>query len=847
MGWFSPKTTIQVASTVYNMAGNTEPRPNFLKTILFSALVSPYDVFIGETLMSNYISGPGLKQRSFQNWCISQSYPGLPSLTIKNEFDVNASAVEGEITPPISPVGLVTRITQAFITSGDFTYFADRYVYLTYPNLVGTAYLSEYYPSTNEILIQYVGGGTEIISAGIYDVNSDFLVAFHYFYLPSYTAAPIVGTLHTGITDITVLPNVISYTIDSTVNTGIVIYTFSDLTTEGFNGLLTTYSKTEYLGGDGITIAVVNRTTIIKIWEYRYVVTGDHLEPKYNYQITTQDVTTNLQIGDPEVFIYKIGSGNTTLDALSSITTGSPDPEFFPIIPIRLNNVSINDTSFSDTGNGLFKLANNAYKRMSGNQPFKTLVKTIEDNPSIGDIDYAYIQYGVAFNATDLVAKQYMYEFFHEMIIHQTTNETYMNDFITRVATYSSILAAYDAWIAAQLNPLDPLFGTTRPTYPSLVPPTMTTIQLNCTDARFASSDMRVSWLCITEDIYSGLVSGKKSGDLWFEQPSSLTYTIDGVLNTVEKTYLWYQKSSTSYRRLTMYGLMHQNFIYGGKFVQITAHEALTDLKESGFLVPLYSPTVKAMGMVNMTQLALSNTYLVFNSYMIHKTYWYQTFLGQLLLILLFVVISVVLSPAAFAGVSGALGTNLAVGVGLGLAGTAAIVAGAVANTLAAILISSVISAGSVAVFGEKWGALIGSILSFAFSFGLVGDFTNLSTFFNPGTLLKFGNALATGFQGFATAEIKDIAKATEDAHTAFLAREKEIADKQTEFGNDLSFDPISFTGIKTGNDLGIGLYRPENLDSFIQRTLMTGTDMVDLSIGFIENFTKISLTLPEN
>lgn len=854
MGLFSPKTTIQVASTVYNMAGDALDRPNFLKTIMFAAVLSPYTKYLGETIVGQYLSGSGIRQRLFQKWCIQKDFPGLPTLKIRNEYPIDPAIVAPEITPPGSPAGLQTRVTEAFITSGDYRYFTDQYVYATYPALVGTAYLSEYYVDTNEILIQYVDTSTEIISAGIYDVSKDFVVAYHYFYLDSDIGSVVTGTTFTGVTDSGLLPNVTGYTLDSTVNTGNVTYTFVDLSTEDYNGTLKTYSKTEYIGGDGITEAVVNRTTTIYIWEYRYVVTGDHLEPMYDHRTDYQDETLGAQIGDAAVFIYELGTGNTTLDPLQDLTDVVSDPEFYPIIPIRLNNMSIFDPTYdSITGNGLYKKSSDAYKRMSGGQVFSKLVEEIEANPDIGDIDYAYIQYGVSFNDNDMTAGRYLYDFFQELIPYQNTDEAYMTSFVTAVGLQDSFAVDLAAWTVAQADSGDPLYGTTKPTYVNLTPPEITTIQLKCDDPLLSSSDMRISWVAIIEDAFTGIgrVDARR-GDVWKTKETGITFTATTGVNTIEKTFIYRQTSVEvgfeTYSRMTVYGMIHQNFIYGGKYVQISAHEAIDDTGASGFLVPLHAPTLKAMGMVDLTQLAMSNTYLVFNSYQVTKTYWYQTFLGQLLIIILVVVISVLLSPAAFAGVTGVFGTNLAVGVGLGLAGTAAIVAGAVANTLAAILISTALSEGSKMLFGDKWGSLIGAIMGFAFNFGMSGGFQNLNSFFNPNTLLQFGNALANGMQGFAAAEIQEMALKTEEARIAFEKRKKEIEELSAQtFGSDLSFDPMSLMDTGTGNDPGILLYRPEDLDGFIQRTLMNGTDMVELSLGFIENFTKISLTLPEN
>lgn len=866
MGLFGGKTIIKVASTVYNMAGDTVPRPDFLKSVVFSAIMSPQQPDLADSIVQNYVNGPGNTQRRFFNWSENTNYAGVPSLQIDKQFPVDTSVVVAEIPLPATPIGVQAQVSNAFITAGDFTPFVDQYVWANHPELAATNYTSEYYSTTHEFLISYADASTEIISAGIYDVSKQYLVAYYQLFLDSEVLAPVIGTKVEDVTDSGLLPDLTGYTLDSTSNTGIVTYTFDDLSTEDFNTILTVYSKSEYLGGEG-TETVTTRVTTISIWERRHVVTGDHLEPMYDHQSDYQDTVSSGTVGDPAIYIYEIGTTNPVLDALASAEAAAGDREFFPLIPIRLDNVSIMDPMYDDdTGNGLYSEAKNAYKKMANNsKKFSDLVAEIEENPDLEDIDYAYIQFGVALNSYDKVAKEYMYRFFQNLIDYQTTDAAYMADFIDQVNNYEANQTSLQAWITAQTNPSNPLYGTTKPSFPTLKSPEVTTIKLQCEDARLTSSDMRVSWVSILESTHAGL--GKvdaKPGDLWFVKESPITYTIrastfirhgespihNNMTNTIEVTSLYWQTSSGTYKKLTIYGLIHQNFIYQGRYVQISAHEALDDADASGFLVPLHWPTMQSMSMKNATQLAMSNTYLVFNSYLVHKQKWYETFFGQLLIILAFVAISVLISPGSFASAGGILGSNVAIGSSLGLAGISAIMAGAVANALAAIIVSNVISIGAKELFGAKWGALIGAILGFAFNFGLSGGFSGnfFQNLFTPGNLLKLGNVIADGLQGFAQAQIEELNQESIAAEADYQAKMKELNERLMEFGgNDLIFDPMQLTGVSSGNGLGIGLYMPETAEEFIQRTLMVGSDMYDLTLGFIENFTKISLTLPDN
>ena len=65
--------------------------------------------------------------------------------------------------------------------------------------------------------------------------------------------------------------------------------------------------------------------------------------------------------------------------------------------------------------------------------------------------------------------------------------------------------------------------------------------------------------------------------------------------------------------------------------------------------------------------------------------------------------------------------------------------------------------------------------------------------------------------------------------------------------GNDLNFNPLSLTDSVKGNERAAsgGGYITETLDQFIQRTTMTGSDVVEVSLSMVDNFADLSLELP--
>ena len=901
MGFFSTKKTVSVASTVYSMTGDPSTHPNFNKLSIFSAIIDPYDAYLGEVVISNLLTGPGIEQRKFFNWTKQKNYPGLPTLSLNQAQKVDPDIVRPFVPLPATPVGVVTEIQSAVISNGDYSYFADQYVLANKPTLANTNYISEYTKSTHSITIQYVDGSVDVIAGGIYDAAKSFLVVNYYNQVPSTTDAIIVGSNVPNIVDANLLPLLTDYSLFSNVNTGLVNYTrnynrtvdktYSDgspssTTTTAmtdiisFNGTHKEYRKTVVEGGDPTLKQTIHKDYFYHLYELRQIyqdttvtvttnnlgngvidtVTttdiGDHIRPVYNYNIDTQDTLFVDTGNNPLIWIYEIGTGNAALDTLKVNLSVTSAAEYYPYLPVRLDNVSITDPAYdSNTGSGLYDKTAATYKRASGGNDFADLVTQVDNNPDIAEIDYAYIQFGVSLNTTENASKKYLYQFFKDLIPHQNTDSSYMTSFMNGVLNYTASVAALAAWNSNS--------GTPKPIVPTLEQPETTTIQLVANDPSLQNFDNRITWVNIDEQLFTGLgKTGAKPGEVWLSVGSSFNWDdktgvvsvaeslIENKSDSMKEIKIFWQTGANNYKVLTIWGLTHQNFIYGGKYVEINGHDALNDPDVSGFIVPLHNPTIKSMSLKDSTQMTVSNIYIVFNSYKIFQKKWYQTFLGMLLIIVLMVVIAVVISPTAIGGVTGAFGTNIAVGTSLGFTGTAAIVAGAVTNAVAAMIISSAITTFSTNVFGEKWGAIIGAVLSFVVNFGISNGFSalNIQNLLTPKNLLGISSALANGYSGFSNSVVSDINAEMFDNTNEFNKKMEEINKLLSDLGlnNDLSFDPLQLTDSVKGNDQeNTGSYVPESLDEFIHRTTMTGSDIVEITLALVKDYANLNLELP--
>ncbi len=495
------------------------------------------------------------------------------------------------------------------------------------------------------------------------------------------------------------------------------------------------------------------------------------------------------------LFIYKIGGSNAILNNLKNSDQIVNTKEFYPFIPIRLDNVSITNSTY--VNNNLYNESTKAYERIFRTSKFIDIIDSIEDNSSISQIDYAYISFGVPLNSTDNSNKKYIYNFFKSLINYQSNNQNLSN-----------------------------------------------TIKISTSDhVDLRDFDMRIYWTDISETVEQGLSKPNvKNNEVWLEKVSNQTINI------------YHQVNENSYNKLSVINLVHRNFIYGGKYVHINGHQALDDTDISGFLLPLHNPTLKNMSLVDSTQVAISNSFVIFNSYTIFKQKWYQTTVFKIIIVVAAIVLSVVTAGGSLAASAGVLGTNIAVGTALGLTGTTAIIAGAVANALAAIVITNLITAGATELFGDKIGAIVGAILSFVVITAGSGGFSNIdpTSFANPEAVMKLANVLSNSYAGWTEANIIDINDQIKNKQTEYEDSLKNINDMLSKFNstNNLYFNPLELTDVNNKGNEGngdVGSYLPETLDQFIQRTTMVGSDVAEITLAMVNDYSELSLQLPKN
>jgi len=836
MGLFGGKKTY-VSSTLYNMSGELADRKNYLKTLVASNQLAKNKPDMVTTLRDGYSAGPGMRMRSYFRWAENNyGMIGVPTGSLGGSPEIDLTIVSGQIP---HGAGEQVRVQAGRIEPGDYSYWAEQWMFVNEPTLVDTDWTSDIDNATGNITITFEDTSTETFTPVGFDKNGVYIYAYYFLLQAGFTEPLVTGSdVSMLVTD--PFPSRTGWTTTSDTTTPSGTDTIQEIV----------YERTVYKGIDPLIDSPYSEKQI-----------AHHFEKKDNtsaviqryYRIDTQ-IIIHGPWSDTLLYIYRLGSGNSVLDALAQEEFN--DGEYFPYIPVRLDNKFLSSTYKPEA----YELAKKAYRKLSNKGDLDDIIASMAENEDLGDIDYAYIMQGVPLNTQEAEAKEYLYRYFDKCRGTQVGSLAELAAWQAGQSAYELGAVNWEQWRVAQEISEDPLFGTSQPSEPgspaviaSTAPSSMVHIKPN--GSLDTDIDMKITWSNIHKTTGSGLGwVGAKKGQYHVQYESDITSFEDSVYikgsfvkrgkNENTAFSITWQEDDDTWSKLLVVGAVHTNTIYNGKSVVITSKEALEDTDESGFLVPIHYATFREMSMIASTQMAGSMTYIVFNSYKVVKKKWYQTGIFKLFLIVVIVVLTIVFPPFGAVG-AGILGSAAAVGLAIGLTGLIGVIVGAIINAIAAMILTRLLTELSVLVLGEKWGAIVGAILSIAamtvgtgFANGM-----NLSAIWssmgNAVNLLNITSAIGNGISGMIQAGIAETYGKINDLNESFEKQSAAIAKKYgEEFGYDNGeLNPLQLTDVGSHNFL-------ENEEVFLSRTLLTGSEIAEITLDMLTNFTEHTLSI---
>lgn len=885
MGLFSSKKKTYVSSSVWNMAGDIKDRANYLKTTVAGNVLMDSDISLGEAIPRAYLNGPGIGLRNYAKWAKGSSnyddYVGYVG---------GGVAMGDSMDPEVLKTHLIVAPTEFLVLTeydlgfADSDWWAEEYMVNNHQDLLFTEWFSEYMETTGDIQITFEDTTTVTFTPVGFDPQKSYLYCL-YMAISGGTTGPVTPGSVVTVPDEASFPPTTGYTLysdDDTVESGsldvltVVDVTYSDGTppehTEtpstvpvSLNVNTQTYHKytlidhdnsthdlyiqtrRDVVGAPGtpvITVDVEDIGGVIKTTTTS--VTTDEVVFELSYHMDVQAVV-NDQISDYRYFRYEKGTGEPDLDVMFTLPVDIG--QFMPYIPIRINNSFIRDFEPD-----LYKRTKRAYFKAMAGGSLNKLVSKIEDNPNLGDIDFTYAVYGTSLNSPEDTARQYMFEFFDLMTSTNPDAYTKFAEWQIQCALADASVEAYNDWASTGGSGS----GTAPPVlipYPQI--PLLKMDMRSTTD--WMNFHMSVEMNGVNKIDGTGLRPGHKKGQYWIESETALEFTkkyvtmgtnssggsmyqgMSTYTQEIEKHVIYHQVTDLYWEAIELFGLIHRNYVYDGKWVVIKASEAMADPEESGFIIPIHEETFRQMSLIDATQLATTSCYLVFNCYKVVKSKWYQSGWFKILIVVVIVIISIFFPPAA--GAAGVLGSSAAVGTAIGFTGTAAIVAGTIANALAAMIITKALTA----ALGDKLGPLLGSVVTIVLSvYAGVGSGANFDASTMVTELSKADNLLA-----LTDGLVKSVSAFMNDKTMAILEETQRMMEQYKQDMLEVAKQYDEMFGGKTGGVIDPLLYtnagysgQGESRGAFIERTLMCGGDIAEMTQTLISNFTKVTLSL---
>ena len=917
MGWnpFKPKKHIFVSSLSSSLQGTFEDRGSYLITTLVGSIISRPDKPLAESFTACYLKSPGTALPMWLRNVIQNDLYEVPTITSITYSAPDIELIKDNLIPNIA--GGYTKVVQgAVINVADYLWWARRWVLDNYPERASEDWSADTY--TNEL--GEVAFKIKFSDAEYTFVPTDFISGDLYLYVMYYHSiegAIISTTVEETVELSPTLPDLTDYVLISSVNnnepvtlteTTKVTKSYSDgrpneVTTTTSDSTVDvvintdTYEKADYtlnsenesvkknthtytistdyiVGSTTSTTSsseVIGGVTVTTTTE----VTTESVDSSYyswELTLTVTDVVLNLS---SKIIIYRFGSNdNAAIEAhLTDISVITED-KFYPVIPLRIDNVSILDDAYAAE----YAKASKIYQLLAKTQ-LKNLVDVFENTDGLSDIDYGALHFGAALNNPRKEVREYILKFFQRYSASITTDPTIVDNVLNVLTDYANYRIAYAQWLEGLANgtateadkPIEPTSGG----YISM-PGTILKIK-GTESADFF--DVRISWDYFRQEVYSGVatVDGApmKVNDINFtvvdrnfvlgtmippHSDGSYESTIDPTaLEDVSEDSEYYsllitkQLTDLEFLQVEISGLTYRNYIYSGKYTELTVKDGLQGeegdttinplLEDTSFIIPLQPDILQEMSLVYRTQVCSECQYIMANAYEVVKEKWYQTSIFKIVLIIIIIVV------AYFTGYydpssAGLLGTAASVGAALGFTGVAAIIVGIIANTLAAMIVAAIISKVAVALLGEEIGSIVGIIASI-YIIVATGNYQDTGTFaFNIADisiaqLTLYGTSIAnSAMSGYAAGQIADM--------------QQDLANLQSEYGDAIDeimeatnqyLSPYT-TSVNINGIVSSFIYEKAYTNNVFNTDLMTGDDICKLSDAIVYSFHEITLQL---
>ncbi len=452
----------------------------------------------------------------------------------------------------------------------------------------------------------------------------------------------------------------------------------------------------------------------------------------YYYVVYNEYDSSDNKVGYSWYWTYILGEG--TYPTLDTVDTGIIDHQYLPIVPLRINNVSLTDEAHMDTP--LYKTSRALLSRVG--LKIRELDKGINDNPDIKEVDHAYVVFGVDVKQDTADVNEYLFKYLNQLI---------------------------DVSLYTQTDYLEWEASTTKTSPPS-------TNKIKISDGTYSST--LNYYYVVKQDVVGNF--GKVGSYRKFINPNQGTvsapgYDYESVANQI---IVDHQVTDTLYQRITIAGVSQTVNIYAGANHIITLSSAEGEV----ILVPLLLSILDTMKPLVANTLAYHSMKIVFQSYVITYLKWYQTSFFRMVTIVIAVAISI------YTGGTGSFVTSLTAAAAAGVTALGVFI-------VQTIVVSLAIQYGFRFV-ASKIGLEFASILAaIALVYGM-SSYSNLNLPYAD-NILSVTTPMYQAINAEQQAEIKELQNDYSGFMDEYKKQQKEMEDKWKELQPPFKLDPLQF------------------------------------------------------
>ncbi len=326
-----------------------------------------------------------------------------------------------------------------------------------------------------------------------------------------------------------------------------------------------------------------------------------------------------------------------------------------PVVPIRFENQDLCDVAHESTD--LYKTSKKLLDKVGVD--IQDLREAVNDNPDVGDIDHAYVMWGINLRDPSPLSIRYLAEFFDHLydiaLINQANlnnsliyglsvgqNQYVFGDFITPGGTSTKIVDVHSDWESNSYT------ITTRNTN-------------NPISLEEQGLDVGIEYTSISSTRVNGSI-----GDVGF---ATMELTAEGVPNSyvstphpvdLSETIFRLQVTDSYYKEITIKGLTHYNRVYRNKTIWTTIGDVLAgwaddDDAEDNFVVPLHYGIARKLAPYERNYLYLEALHLIVNGYDKFKVKFYERGIFTVICVIILAVLFIFTRNPQFLSAAGTM------------------------------------------------------------------------------------------------------------------------------------------------------------------------------------------------